>query len=823
MKREIEETKRRLDEQVKAAAAAEEEARRARLLRPRVEDDDEEREPHRGGRGAREDERQKKRVRLEDDQPPVAAPPARATARPLAAVEASSSSSTPLQQDRFRPSLATAKPAPRTPTMTFHTKRALDKVLPLFADGADDGAPRDETTSLTAALRGGFLQDAAPSRESLAGVGGGRHAHGDAPPTPTVTMNTRAAMANVMSMFSGDFDDDTRALGDATLSSIPIEDRENAAPARSRGASGRSAAAKSAQTPGAVAPARKGLGLAVQPTKKTNREVLQEELAAKENRQAAANVPRFEPAHNKRTYGDAVREVIAARNQGEEPDEITSNLSWDDTGLLPAGALAQAPSAGGFQIYEDEQGSPVPLKQQGAGALRPPKLDFAVFDDGAQEGDGADTASLLTLPVLQKPQAASFAIFSDFDDNPPASSTAQATGGGGGGKRQPADERLGQVKQKASVVDPWLLSEEKRLLQLLGDKVTRYPNFFDCRPEKAPGRNILKVPRGRRVSSVAEPQLELPEVCIEVEERVGEGAFATVFKVDIIECSFIDLEGGETNAALKVLNEPSLWEWYIHHQILERIPRNLHHNFVRFHSIHMYSDKALTLMQFSDGTLQDAMNCFHKMNKRMDEPLIIYYTLEMLKIIEILHGAGIIHGDIKPDNFLIKNNPGVELDDWGSGSAGWDGKGLVLIDYGRSIDTRLYPEGTVFNSGNHVEGFKCTEMTEGRPWTYQADLFGICGVVHCLLHGNFIDVIRDPRTKDLMPKMPFKRYHQADLWRPLFRDFLNITDCNNIPDVSQHRRRFEEHLKKNPPKAKTIKTLLARQNILMFERDKKQK
>jgi hypothetical protein len=47
-------------------------------------------------------------------------------------------------------------------------------------------------------------------------------------------------------------------------------------------------------------------------------------------------------------------------------------------------------------------------------------------------------------------------------------------------------------------------------------------------------------------------------------------------------------------------------------------------------------------------------------------------------------------------------------------------------------------------------------------------------------------------------------------------------DCNNIPDVSQHRRRFEEHLKKNPSKAKTIKTLLARQNILMFERDKKQ-
>jgi len=75
---------------------------------------------------------------------------------------------------------------------------------------------------------------------------------------------------------------------------------------------------------------------------------------------------------------------------------------------------------------------------------------------------------------------------------------------------------------------------------------------------------------------VAEPQLELPGVCVEVEERIGEGAFATVFKVDIIECSFLDINSlGDTNAALKVLNEPSLWEWYIYHQIRERIPSHL--------------------------------------------------------------------------------------------------------------------------------------------------------------------------------------------------------------------------------------------------------
>lgn len=65
-------------------------------------------------------------------------------------------------------------------------------------------------------------------------------------------------------------------------------------------------------------------------------------------------------------------------------------------------------------------------------------------------------------------------------------------------------------------------------------------------------------------------------------------------------------------------------------------------------------------------------------------------------------------------------------------------------------------------------------MTEGRPWTYQADLYGICGVVHCLLYGSFLVTVRDPKTQELRPKQPFKRYHQADLWRPLFRDFLNV-------------------------------------------------
>lgn len=38
----------------------------------------------------------------------------------------------------------------------------------------------------------------------------------------------------------------------------------------------------------------------------------------------------------------------------------------------------------------------------------------------------------------------------------------------------------------------------------------------------------------------------------------------------------------------------------------------------------------------------------------MDEVLCIYYTIEMLAMLETLHRARILHGDFKPDNLLIR-------------------------------------------------------------------------------------------------------------------------------------------------------------------------
>lgn len=106
-------------------------------------------------------------------------------------------------------------------------------------------------------------------------------------------------------------------------------------------------------------------------------------------------------------------------------------------------------------------------------------------------------------------------------------------------------------------------------------------------------------------------------------------------------------------------------------------------NFGFAHRLHLYSDYSILVSDFlSHGTLQvfspifdfiisldqldwskyftimdtfqDAINSYVVVSSSMEEVLCIYYTIEMLYMLETLHDAAIIHGDFKPDNLLIR-------------------------------------------------------------------------------------------------------------------------------------------------------------------------
>ena len=58
------------------------------------------------------------------------------------------------------------------------------------------------------------------------------------------------------------------------------------------------------------------------------------------------------------------------------------------------------------------------------------------------------------------------------------------------------------------------------------------------------------------------------------------------------------------------------------------------------------------------GTLLDIVNLTKAcgVQKSGTKPMAIYFTLEMLTMIENLHEAGILHADIKADNFLLQGS-----------------------------------------------------------------------------------------------------------------------------------------------------------------------
>ena len=50
-----------------------------------------------------------------------------------------------------------------------------------------------------------------------------------------------------------------------------------------------------------------------------------------------------------------------------------------------------------------------------------------------------------------------------------------------------------------------------------------------------------------------------------------------------------------------------------------------------------------------------------------------------------------------------------------------ESKILKLIDFGRSIDLDMFPQGTTFTAKVDTSGFQCIEMMTNRPWTYQVN------------------------------------------------------------------------------------------------------
>lgn len=376
---------------------------------------------------------------------------------------------------------------------------------------------------------------------------------------------------------------------------------------------------------------------------------------------------------------------------------------------------------------------------------------------------------------------------------------------------QPAARPKGPVIKEAQC-NPVEDAVRCEILDSLHPPLNSFTGFFDHREERYERageiRKFIKsqarVKGSDRTSHIPEPvrlSLSGPSTYY-VRRELGSGAFAPVYLVENPQADEAEDDDGAPVSmgkgafavrqrsaleALKMETPPTPWEFYMMRLAHARVgpQHRASASLSCAHEMHLYQDEAFLFLPYHPhGTLLDVVNLFRtEQSGVMDEQLAMFFTIELLRTVEVLHSKSILHGDLKADNCLLRLDAlGSELSSqWqADGRGGWSTRGVTLIDFGRGIDMRNFLPDVEFIADWKTTSQDCAEMREGRPWTWQIDYHGLASIIHCLLFGKYIETQRADQAGAVMRgqrryriRESLKRYWQTELWAECFDLLLN--------------------------------------------------
>jgi checkpoint serine/threonine-protein kinase len=400
----------------------------------------------------------------------------------------------------------------------------------------------------------------------------------------------------------------------------------------------------------------------------------------------------------------------------------------------------------------------------------------------------------------------------------------------------------------------------KVILQQVQPPLNSYDGYYaDTEESYGKGADIRKYTRAvSKLSKSANektmtnltlcPTLEFPgtDRTYAVKRELGKGAFAPVYLVeskapedDEDKNKPSQMGKGEFGPkrkaleAIKMEDPPTPWEFYIMRQAKRRLGvSRAADSIVHAYEMHVFKDECYLVEEFRDqGTLLDLVNLARAENGVMDEQLAMFFTIELFRTVEALHSKGVIHGDLKADNILVRFDALQKDEHWDSeykrdGCDGWAAKGISMIDFGRGIDMKVFKSDVQFIADWPTTEADCAEMRELRPWTYQIDYHGLAGIVHNLLFGKYISTIAERgatlgagATKTYKIKESLKRYWQTEIWHECLDLLLNplmhlegeegrkLPVLKGMKDV---REKLESYLESNSEKGVGLKALVRR-------------
>ena len=231
-----------------------------------------------------------------------------------------------------------------------------------------------------------------------------------------------------------------------------------------------------------------------------------------------------------------------------------------------------------------------------------------------------------------------------------------------------------------------------------------------------------------------------------IAEKIAEGGMATVFGA-----TALGEHGLERPCALKRIHEriardPQLRSRFIEEALLQA--SLCHPNVVAVLDVGEADGDLYLAMEYVNGpTLALAVNLTGARHSQIPLPVAGFIAVELLRGLEAIHRAGIVHGDVSPSNVLLSRAGEVKIADFGVASA-------LARPTVSAVRRRLFCN----------TAYAAPEQARGGRATLRSDLFSACVVMFECLTGKPLFSAHPPRLiREAMESMPIPR---ADSLRP---------------------------------------------------------
>ncbi|XP_072425350.1 mitotic checkpoint serine/threonine-protein kinase BUB1 beta [Chiloscyllium punctatum] len=238
-----------------------------------------------------------------------------------------------------------------------------------------------------------------------------------------------------------------------------------------------------------------------------------------------------------------------------------------------------------------------------------------------------------------------------------------------------------------------------------------------------------------------------------------------------------------SRAIIKVHSHTVPWDFYINQQLKMRLGSKFNNYFSQNHSCYLFENGCVTVDR---GKNCETLQGLSQMWETVPEALVVFLTLDLLALVELMHTAEIVHGGIAPETLVMD-------DRFYEGSACPSGDGLVkLTDFAHSLDLKLQSGVVTFMKFPTMQSLSNKELLFGCTNAYQVDLLGIANTVHFLLFGGEIDVSKQGSLWTLGPTSSRMELLYLELWNNFFEKILNTGGASSVSTLSDLRQTVTE-------------------------------